>query len=231
MSVVALPLRGRPSGLACFPAPGAWPFPAAKPRSQTVPHAGPNAARPTSRPPFPPRWGKKGDATRIGESCPLHPCCSWVATSFFFFGRPSGRNVASKPIVRAVCCCHGSVPYGLPRFTDRRMPANSASVCASFTNSVQSPGRGRGHGCNRLSPRASPLARRYRLDHRHCSARSTNWARSRSALHIAQHRQGKSSRVPFSRPAAPPYPRAILLGPHTRELRPSGRWRQAPTTR
>ncbi len=48
--------------------------------------------------------GKRGrDSNRRGLSATL--LLFLGRANFFFFGRPSGRKVASKSIVRAVSCC------------------------------------------------------------------------------------------------------------------------------
>ena len=60
-------------------------------------------------------------------------------------GRPSGRDVYSRPSCAAVSSTQPSAPNGQPRRTLRRMRSNSAPVCGSFIyrghSSREPPGR------------------------------------------------------------------------------------------
>ena len=68
----------------------------------------------------------------------------------------------SRPRRFAVCSCQASSPNGVPRTTERRSAANSASVSTDWTCGSQSSGKGTGPASRTA---ASPQRRRQRLDH------------------------------------------------------------------
>jgi hypothetical protein len=68
-----------------------------------------------------------------------------VLANEFICGRPRRLSVDRSPNCLAVRSIQPLWPYGLPRQRQRRMAANSASVCGWLTCSVQSAGLGRGH--------------------------------------------------------------------------------------
>lgn len=101
------------------------------------------------------------------------PC--YLFEEAFFRGRPGSRNDDSNPRRFAVFCCQRIVPNGAPRFTDRLNAFNSASVSASFTQSIHFRPRGTGQS-SRVILRLR-LTRCHKLDQRHASARPTRFAR------------------------------------------------------
>jgi hypothetical protein len=65
-----------------------------------------------------------------------------------FLGRPWGRSVLSSPSRRTIWSHQAPSPNGLPRCTQRRSAANSASVCGPLTCSTQPGQRGKGQAAN-----------------------------------------------------------------------------------
>ena len=65
-----------------------------------------------------------------------------------FLGRPRGRTVPSKFILRIMRSTHPSVPYGCPRATHRRRSSTSMVVCGSLTHFTQSRGGKTGQAAN-----------------------------------------------------------------------------------
>jgi len=66
----------------------------------------------------------------------------------FFFGRPRGRSVDSRPNRRAIDSTQFDCPNGLPRRIAQRMPSSSLSPSGSLTRRVQLADRASGHGDN-----------------------------------------------------------------------------------
>jgi len=66
----------------------------------------------------------------------------------FFFGRPRGRSVDSRPNRRAINSTQFDCPNGLPRRIAQRMPSSSLSPSGSLTRRIQLADRASGHGDN-----------------------------------------------------------------------------------
>ena len=90
-------------------------------------------------------WGGKGGGSRFQGSGGV------------FRGRPQGRRVDSRPRRGTIRWHHGSLPYGCPRFTLRRIASSSFLPSARFTRDVQFSGRGIGQAAISWRARSSPL--------------------------------------------------------------------------
>ena len=99
-----------------------------------------------------------------------------VSVLSLLFRSPVGPNSGRSPSRRTISSDHVFSPNGHPRLTERRKAANSASVSTPFTSDNQRRGRSNGQSANHDLSTAFGILRRYKLDQRHCSARSTRFA-------------------------------------------------------
>ena len=92
------------------------------------------------------------------------------------FRSPVGPNsgLKSEPTHHFIRPC--LLSKRTPALTERRKSANSASVSTPFTSDNQRRGRSNGQSANHDLSTAFGILRRYKLDQRHCSARSTRFA-------------------------------------------------------
>lgn len=92
-------------------------------------------------------------------------------------GRPRGRRVDSNPRRLAIRSTHAASPKGRPRLRFSRTVFNSVSDSEALTQVIHCRGSATGHSLRNDVELGFPCDRRHRLDHRHFSARATNFAR------------------------------------------------------